>query len=454
MGLIARPRFLRSRPGFILPCAVSLPARVALMRLSWDVRDRVRRTFPYTSMSSLARLNQQWTYAGLVVAFWTLVATIFIIANGLQAWVDPSPAATFSLRDVLLTLAGWYTWIPCSMVAWVLVRRFSIEQARDAASIAIHLVAAPAICMLASALFTGVRIIETHYFGGPPLPLSTGELLQATFLRSLGFDMFIYLTIFVGAHALAYYRRSQDYRIRTSQLETELAEARLKALRLQLQPHFLFNTFNTIAMLVREERTDDAVRSITMLSEFLRYVLDHSDAQEVPLEREVTFLKNYLAIENVRFPTSLRVQIDVPTPLHGAAVPMLILQPLVENAIRHGIEPSPARRGALVVRARRRDDRLCLEVHDNGVGLRQAQVEDGIGLSNTKDRLRRLYGSAQAITLDNRPHGGLSVIISLPFRDLRTSAPSPAPSRHGVPTRPTVAAPSSWAPDRPVAERS
>lgn len=405
-------------------------------------------------MSSFARLNQQWTYGGLVVGFWTIVAGIFIMANGLQAWVDPSPTATLSLRDVLLTLAGWYTWIPCSILAWLLVRRFSIEEARDVASIAIHLIAAPALCMLASALFTGVRVVETHYFGGPPLPLSTSDLLQATFLRSLGFDVFIYLTIFVGAHALSYYRRSQDYRIRTSQLETELAEARLKALRLQLQPHFLFNTFNTIAMLIREGRTGDAVRSITTLSEFLRYVLDHSDAQEVPLEREVTFLRNYLAIENVRFPTSLQVQIDVPKPLHGAAVPMLILQPLVENAIRHGIEPSPARRGALVVRARRRDDRLCLEVRDNGVGLHQARVEDGIGLSNTKDRLRRLYGSAHAITLENRPNGGLSVTISLPFRDLRTPASSATPPQHVFPVRPDVSANPSWAPDRPVTKHS
>jgi two-component sensor histidine kinase len=360
--------------------------------------------------------DHRWGRFGLIVGFWTLVAGIYVLSSTLITWTVGSPQPMTPMR-ALFTLLGWYTWIPGTYVVLALVRRFPIDREQGLWPVGLHLVAAPFVSLLASSLFAGMRGAE-ELLGGRAIEGGLVEYTASVFLRSVTLDSVIYVTILLGVHAFEYYRRYRERELRAWQLERELSEARLQALRLQLQPHFLFNTFHTIAMLVRQGEDDQAVDTIAVLSEFLRYVLDHTGAQEVSLRRELDFLQSYLAIEHIRFQDHLKVDLDVDDEALGARVPNLILQPLVENAIRHGIEPH-RRVGRIEVTARREGDRLRLRVRDDGAGLPddwRLEAQQGIGLSNTRARLERLYGEAHRLELTNAPGGGLMVTIVIPYR--------------------------------------
>lgn len=212
-------------------------------------------------------------------------------------------------------------------------------------------------------------------------------------------------------------RRERAVELTTARLERELSEARLRALQMQLRPHFLFNTLNMISAHVHDAPAiADAM--IGHLSDFLRLTLRHSDAQEVPLERELELTGAYLAIMKARFEERLAVELEIAAETRDALVPRLVLQPLVENSITHSME-DPARRSVIAIRARRSGDRLVLVIEDNGSGMAGAAEEAvgaGIGLGNTAERLRELYGEAQRLELANRPEGGLLMHIELPFR--------------------------------------
>jgi LytS/YehU family sensor histidine kinase len=184
---------------------------------------------------------------------------------------------------------------------------------------------------------------------------------------------------------------------------------------MQLNPHFLFNTLHAISALVHKD-VEAADRMIARLSDLLRYALESTDAQEVPLRQELGFLNRYLEIEQTRFGDRLTVRLDIAPETLDALVPNLVLQPLVENAIRHGIEPR-AKPGRIDLRARRENGRLKLEVCDNGVGLPSGRIpEEGVGLSNTRARLQQLYGEGHCFELGDAPGGGLMVSVELPFR--------------------------------------
>ena len=214
---------------------------------------------------------------------------------------------------------------------------------------------------------------------------------------------------------------------RASALETQVVQARLGALKMQLQPHFLFNTLNAVVSLVRARRGREAEDTLAHLSDLLRWVLDDSEHQEVPLARELEYVRLYLAVERVRFADRLRVEMRIAPDALDAAVPHLCLQPIVENAIRHGIEAS-ATAGELVISARRQAGMLELIVEDDGPGLRSMRQPVGIGLANTRLRLAELYGDRAALTLANALDGGAIVTLTLPFRECEEPA---APARIG-----------------------
>jgi LytS/YehU family sensor histidine kinase len=212
-------------------------------------------------------------------------------------------------------------------------------------------------------------------------------------------------------------RRAHDAELRASRLESQLAQARLEALRAQLNPHFLFNALHTIAMLVRREANADALRGIVGLSQLLRQVLDRRAAPEVSLGEELALVEHFLAIEQLRYPDRLRVRIRVEPGVLEAQVPNLLLQPLVENAVRHGVG---RRRDAGIVEivARRRRDALALEVRDDGPGLPDGwRPEDGcgLGLANTRERLQRLYGARHRFEVRNDTNGGVQALVRIPF---------------------------------------
>jgi LytS/YehU family sensor histidine kinase len=202
--------------------------------------------------------------------------------------------------------------------------------------------------------------------------------------------------------------------VQVLQLQTSLMNARLHALELQLQPHFLFNTLNTISSLVRTEQNSEAVSMIAGLSDLLRYTLDNAGRQQVTLEEESTVLRRYLEIQKGRFPDRLTYSIDIDPDVRHAAVPTFILQPLAENAIRHGVARS-AGAGVVNVRAFRRDGRVTIEMFNSGTLAPSAG--GGIGLGNTRERLRQLYGDAQTFELRNE-HDGVLASLTMPLREL------------------------------------
>jgi two-component sensor histidine kinase len=236
-------------------------------------------------------------------------------------------------------------------------------------------------------------------FGGPGDPGSVS--------RMLGRVLSTYLVLASAAHAIFFYRRAKER-------EASLAIARLEALRTQLQPHFLFNTLNTISGLVHTE-PDRADAVITALGDLLRLTLETSEKRELPLREEMRLVEAYVAIMQARFEERLRSVVDIAPETREALVPAFILQPLVENAVRHGLEPLPEG-GTVRIGARRDGDRLRIEVADDGVGLRAGgPAYEGIGLANTRARLRALHGDHATMEL-RAGERGCVVLLELPFR--------------------------------------
>lgn len=219
--------------------------------------------------------------------------------------------------------------------------------------------------------------------------------------------------VLAGCIGLQYYRQYREQTVVTARLETQLAQAELHALTAQLQPHFLFNTLHAISSLMDED-VRAARRMLTRLSELLRQTLESTSTQELSLKRELDFVRGYLEIEQTRFADRLRVRYEVAAELLDAAVPKLILQPLCENALRHGILPKPEG-GSLTIRARREGLAIELEVADDGIGS-QEPIREGIGLSNVRQRLLQLYGPAYGLALQARPEGGLVATVKIPFK--------------------------------------
>jgi two-component sensor histidine kinase len=228
----------------------------------------------------------------------------------------------------------------------------------------------------------------------------------------------IYWAIVCVTWVVSYYRQLRDRERRTLELEARLMQSNLQTLKAQLQPHFLFNTLNAIASLVRR-KPSAAQDMIGSLSDFLRVTLDTAQELEVPLRREIEFLDLYLEIQQARFGQRLRIQKEIDPAALDIAVPALILQPLVENSVRHGIEPRESG-GTIFIRARHEDTSLRFEVRDDGEGLKADQLvalREGVGLSNTKARLQELYGDAHRFRITPNAEGGLTVAVELPWHE-------------------------------------
>jgi sensor histidine kinase YesM len=225
-----------------------------------------------------------------------------------------------------------------------------------------------------------------------------------------------YWTIVGLSHAILYYRESRDRALRTSQLETRLVEAQLKALQQQLHPHFLFNTLHAISALMHRD-VEAADRTLMRLSDLLRLTLEHIGQQEILLQAELDFLSKYLQIEQTRFADRLIVRFDVHSETLDTLVPNLILQPLVENAIKHGVARK-AGPGHIDISARREGDKLRMEVRDDGVGLSEdalTALQKGIGVSTTRARLQHLFGADYRFEF-HRQTAGLAVVVAIPWR--------------------------------------
>jgi two-component system LytT family sensor kinase len=384
-----------------------------------------------------------------IFAFWTLLA-VMTAANRLgderELAFNPVPRSV----PIALAFQQMYLWALLTPLVFWLAQRFSVDKSTAPRRILVLLVFGILIAAFVDQInFFLVRLFEARpeghgigdgRFAGRGGRARGGGGQQGAALNFLRGPMILnhfvlYTGVLAAGIARDYFlrfraRERETLRLQseTAQLQSQLAQARLAALNAQLNPHFLFNTLHAVSSLV--ERDPRGVRRmIARLSELLRYTLNGGGENEVPLEQEISFLERYLDIMRIRFQGQLEVVVHVAGSAAGALVPNLILQPLVENAVKHGVD-KVAERGRIEIDARREDARLVLSVSDNGpgvAGLQQspADAEGGVGLENIRQRLDQLYGDAQSLTLREREGGGTVATIVMPFRtasELRTTS--------------------------------
>jgi two-component system LytT family sensor kinase len=355
----------------------------------------------------------RWIFgiATLLGLFSTLQAyrlTTLNLANWRQS-VDISVA-----KLLVLNLALWYVPAALTPAIFRIADRFRFESGHWIRATAAHVMAAGLFSIVHVICMMGVRFLLWGWAARRPNVPWTA-FAQREYLANLDWALMTYSTIVGVSYALGYYRESQARALKAAQLETRLAEARLRTLEAELHPHFLFNTLHAISTLVHSS-PDDADRMISRLSDLLRLTFDHSGAPRVSLQEELEFLQKYLEIEQTRFQDRLSVRFEIDPETLDAEVPRMILQPLVENAIKHGVSPS-AEPGVVQISAARRADALWLEVCDNGVGLSanaRTRLNNGVGLSNTRDRLECLYGDAHRLEFSDGTKG-LAVRLEIPF---------------------------------------
>ncbi len=346
------------------------------------------------------------TIFGVITASWIYVIGIL------------EGQSTPFLRVLFFVAPFWYLWAAYAPAVIWMARHRPIERGRLLARSSLHLALAVVMSVSHTSLRFSLQPAIREQMHSNTDGLSNFDLLSALATLELPVHLVIYAAVLGVTYIVGYYRRLRERELAATRLGAQLTQARMQALRMQLNPHFLFNALNSVAMLVRDSNREEAVDTLERLSDLLRYVLEESDEQEVRLKRELEFIEQYLAIEAMRFGDRLRVRIDAASDTLDALVPNLVLQPIVENAIRHGIAGRSAA-SLVAVTARRDGDALHLRVEDDGPGLRDNQADRGgagVGIGNTRKRLAELYGDGASVTLEDRtPHGAAASVI-VPFR--------------------------------------
>jgi two-component system, LytTR family, sensor kinase len=359
---------------------------------------------------------QRWIRFLPIFGLWTLIGLSFAGQFFISSSQTGRPVSWH--QALSHSLADWYVFALLSVIPLRQARRFGLDGPDWGARFAIHFMTS----IVFSVLFVGLRSFVALWQPGALAGTNYVEGFKVLLGKTWHFNLLIYWVILSVAHALELYRKFQERVTRTAELERRLAEARLQALQMQLNPHFLFNTLHAISALMHQD-VDAADRMIIRLSELLRHALESTDQQETSLREEIHFLRRYLEIEETRFGDRLTIELHIAPDTEDLLVPNLVLQPLVENAIQHGIEPH-ARAGRVTVRSRREGETLLLEVRDTGNGAPAGDWQEGVGLSNTRSRLRQLYGDRHTFTLGPAPGGGFQAVIQLPCRDVAAN-PSP-----------------------------
>jgi sensor histidine kinase YesM len=352
--------------------------------------------------------GRTWVKWTLIAAGWTLFAFFFASESVVSRAYQGRP---LRVSDALVPwLLCAYTWLAATPFLLTLSRRFPLERRRWKKNLLIHLAASFAISLVLLGIYVFIARLVISEMGRVAFPLS----FRNQFIASFHAEVLTYWAVIGLSHALDYYRKYREREVRASQLEAQLARAQLDALRMQLQPHFLFNTLNTISVLMAED-VALANRLLLRLSDLLRLALRNNESHEVSLREELEFLRNYLEIEQTRFQDRLTVTFKVEEDAVDAQVPNLILQPLVENAIRHAVA-AKATSSLVEISAARRNGEVQLQVRDDGPGISSdAVAANGIGLRNTRERLEKLYGPFHSFQLTPAQGGGLQVTITIPF---------------------------------------
>lgn len=349
----------------------------------------------------------------MIFGWWSFVALFFTSQTVVQSHVYKTPIPFW--RAFSWQISSCYVWFALTPLVLWLADRFRLERGKWIRNLPLHILFSVLVA-LAQQSVDALVLPKLGYYPGMTY---TSYLDAYRFFLLINFHLavFIYWAILGVNHAIEYYQKYRERELRASQLETRLAQARLQVLKMQLHPHFLFNTLNAISELIYKN-PEAAEQMVTNLSDLLRLSLENVGVQEVSLKQELDFLNKYVEIEQTRFSDRLRLTMDIEPETLDARVPNMILQPLVENAIRHGIGPR-ALGGSVKIGAERDDAMLHLFVRDDGKGLSNGihALKEGVGLANTRARLGHLYGSAHRFDLKNTPGGGLTVDLSIPFRN-------------------------------------
>jgi len=351
----------------------------------------------------------------LILALAVFMALLFGSLAWLQAVILFPPAQVGLLYGQAFT--RWLTWAALTPLVGAIVRRWPLERAMMARRLPLHVGFA--------LLFTAFHSLAmASVFGVLHLYPKTFAEAVGRLLMNFGATNFLLYWAIAGAfHAVRYHREMVQREQLAAALRTSLTEARLDGLRAQLNPHFLFNTLNAISALALTGERERVVQTLSDLSDLMRVSLDRALPQEIPLARELELLDRYVAIQRTRFEDRLTFRLEVDEAARDALVPSMLLQPLVENALQHGLGSRPGL-GSVVVRARRAGGDVSVRVEDSGSGFNGTGVEgrNGIGLSNTRARLEQLHGDQQQCVCGNLPGGGGFVEVTMPFRTARVAS--------------------------------
>lgn len=361
------------------------------------------------------------------------LAAIFVIITLLNLgfyWQRALREASLrhNLHSVMIGWDGlaWYVWMPAAPATLLLIRRFPVSRKNSGSSIAGLTLGSVAIYAVITNSRYLLRMTPNLWLPDTfDLPMDWETYLN-TQIQRIPLDFLTYSGLFAASFAVDYYskyrQRAEEVlslQLQAVELQSEVAKLQLAALRGQLHPHFLFNSFNAIATLVRQHKNDLAVETIVQLGALLRFAMEKIEQQELPFEQELEFIRSYLNIERIRFGEKLRVVLEIAPDTLDGLVPNLLLQPLVENAIKHGISKRLAP-GEVRIAARRRAGRLLVDVVDDGPGSGvepDIEAGPGIGLRNTRGRLKRIYGADFRLEIQPTVGGGTAVHLDLPWRD-------------------------------------
>jgi len=364
----------------------------------------------------------------IVSAAWILPATFAVINRIAQARLQGWEPAT--IRDLLWEGGDWFLYAFLTPGVFAVSKRWPLARPHLARRAVLHLLFSVLFCVAWATCGQVFRVVLMRIFA-PDLFQTAMQGGAGQFWRQFGvewlswifitlpFGVAVYLCVVGIEHATRYFIQAREREVQVARLSEQLSSARFAALQAQLNPHFLFNTLNTIAVLVRDNERKGAVRIVEHLSEVLRSTLSRHRANEVTLGEEFELVRQYVAIEQARFSDRLRPEFRIADSLVSAALPSFALQHLVENAIRHGIARHPDA-GFLLVIAERAGDILQITVIDDGVGIDpNVAIPSGHGIENTRERLRALYGDKASLEVARRLEGGTIATLRVPYREMR-----------------------------------
>jgi two-component system LytT family sensor kinase len=349
----------------------------------------------------------------LGLGVWAVIVLAFASQTYGTYAVKREPIA-FS-QALLWAVNSWTGWLVLAPVVFWIARRIPIERPQLGGTLGLHALAGAGIAIVAGLLCYSMEVATGQAMSET---LSTRQLALMYVSKNWAFYTLIYAALVALYHGVDYYGRYRERMVREAQLTAQLSGARLDVLKMQLQPHFLFNTLHAISALVRKD-PEAADRIITRLGDILRMTLQTNGRQEVPLQQELELLEKYFEIQRTRFGSRLKVHLQQDATATDALVPSLLLQPLIENSVRHAVE-AREEPGSVWIETRRTGDRLRLEVRDDGPGfpddVKTPAPGRGLGLRNTRARLSALYGDSASFDLGDGAEGGARVTIDIPYR--------------------------------------